>query len=117
MSDDIAAPTPVDFISLPTVEQFDAAAADRRSPRFDGDMSELPDRACWALQHLLTRRYINKDSDPDVWSWIMTYRRKLTVRVSELDLRLRIAEGSTSAASNRSTTSRLGDERCCGAKH
>jgi hypothetical protein len=41
----------------------------------------------------LTRRYISKDSDPDVWSWIMTYRRKLTVRLSELDLRLKIAEG------------------------
>ena len=52
----------------------------------------MPDRACWALQHLLTRRYVSSESDPDVYSWILEYRTELSVRLSELDLQLRIAE-------------------------
>ena len=42
------------FSDLPQVDQNARPPAQRR-PRFDGDVSELPDRACWALQHLLTR--------------------------------------------------------------
>jgi hypothetical protein len=45
----------IDFSSLPQVDQTARPPAQHR-PRFDGDLSELPDRACWALQHLLTRR-------------------------------------------------------------
>lgn len=66
----------------------------QRRPRFDGDVSELPDRACWALQNLLTRRYISAETDSDLFSWVLEYRRQLSVRLSELDLILRIVDGT-----------------------
>ncbi|OBJ35729.1 hypothetical protein A5630_09010 [Mycolicibacterium mucogenicum] len=84
--------SPIDFASLPEVDSNSRAAQQRR-PRFDGDVSAMPDRACWALQHLLTRRYISSESDRDVYSWILEYRNELSVRLSELDLQLRISEG------------------------
>ncbi|KAB7755848.1 DUF4194 domain-containing protein [Mycolicibacterium mucogenicum] len=83
--------SPIDFASLPEVDSNSRAAQQRR-PRFDGDVSAMPDRACWALQHLLTRRYISSESDRDVYSWILEYRNELSVRLSELDLQLRISE-------------------------
>ncbi|WP_020101088.1 DUF4194 domain-containing protein [Mycobacterium sp. 360MFTsu5.1] len=83
--------SPIDFASLPEVDSTSRAAQQRR-PRFDGDVSAMPDRACWALQHLLTRRYISSESDRDVYSWILEYRNELSVRLSELDLQLRISE-------------------------
>jgi hypothetical protein len=82
----------VDFSSLPEVDQ-NARTPHQRRPRFDGDVSELPDRACWALQHLLTRRYISADSDADIYSWVLEYRDQLAVRLSELDLILRVVDG------------------------
>jgi hypothetical protein len=89
---DQAAPDYEGFSSLPQVDQT-ARTPHQRRPRFDGDVSELPDRACWALQQLLTRRYISAESDRDLYSWVLEYRKDLTVRLSELDLLLRIAEG------------------------
>jgi hypothetical protein len=82
----------IDFSSLPQVDQNTRTPQQRR-PRFDGDVSELPDRACWALQHLLTRRYISNESEPDLYSWVLEYRNDLSVRLSELDLILRVVEG------------------------
>ena len=84
--------SPIDFASLPEVDSTSRAVQQRR-PRFDGDVSAMPDRACWALQHLLTRRYISSESDRDIYSWILEYRNELSVRLSELDLQLRISEG------------------------
>lgn len=81
----------IDFSSLPQVDQSARPPVARR-PRFDGDVSELPDRACWALQHLLTRRYISAETDADVYRWVLEYRDQLGVRLSELDLLLRIVE-------------------------
>src|SRR3954466_6633420 len=81
----------IDFSSLPQVDQTARPSLQRR-PRFDGDVSELPDRACWARQHLLTRRYISAEADADVYSWVLEYRKELSVRLSELDLLLRIVE-------------------------
>jgi hypothetical protein len=81
------------FSSLPQVDQTSRMPHQRR-PRFDGDVSELPDRACWALQHLLTRRYISAESDRDLYTWVLEYRAQLSVRLSELDLLLRIVEGA-----------------------
>jgi Domain of unknown function (DUF4194) len=81
----------IDFSSLPQVDQS-ARPPVQRKPRFDGDVSELPDRACWALQHLLTRRYISAEADADIYSWVLEYRKELSVRLSELDLLLRIVE-------------------------
>jgi hypothetical protein len=83
----------IDFSSLPQVDQT-ARTPHQRRPRFDGDVSELPDRACWALQQLLTRRYISADADQDLYSWVLEYRAQLSVRLSELDLMLRIADGA-----------------------
>ena len=81
----------IDFSSLPQVDQSARPPVARR-PRFDGDVSELPDRACWALQHLLTRRYVSAEADADVYRWVLEYRDQLSVRLSELDLLLRIVE-------------------------
>ena len=83
----------IDFSSLPEVDQS-ARPPHQRRPRFDGDVSELPDRACWALQHLLTRRYISAESDADIYAWVLEYRHQLSVRLSELDLLLRIVDGT-----------------------
>ena len=82
------------FSELPQVDQQTARPPGIRRPRFDGDVSELPDRACWALQHLLTRRYLSAESDADVYSWVLEYRKELAVRLSELDLILRIVDGT-----------------------
>jgi Domain of unknown function (DUF4194) len=83
----------IDFASLPDVDRNGGRTPTQRRPRFDGDVSAMPDRACWALQHLLTRRYVSGESDRDVYSWIIEYRVDLSIRLSELDLQLRIAEG------------------------
>jgi hypothetical protein len=83
----------IDFSSLPQVDQ-NARPPHQRRPRFDGDVSELPDRACWALQNLLTRRYISAEADSDLFSWVLEYRKQLSVRLSELDLILRIVDGT-----------------------
>ena len=80
------------FFRTPQVDQTARPPVQRR-PRFDGDVSELTDRACWALQHLLTRRYISAEADADVYSWVLEYRKELSVRLSELDLLLRIVDG------------------------
>ncbi|EKF21835.1 hypothetical protein C731_4150 [Mycolicibacterium hassiacum DSM 44199] len=82
----------IDFNKLPEVDQS-ARPPQQRRPRFEGDVSELPDRACWALQHLLTRRYISNESDPDLYAWVIEYRDQLRVRLSELDLILRVVDG------------------------
>ncbi len=82
----------IDFSSLPQVDQA-ARPPHQRRPRFDGDVSELPDRACWALQQLLTRRYLSSETEPDVYAWVLEYRNQLSVRLSELDLILRVVEG------------------------
>ncbi len=46
------------------------------------------------LHHLLTRRYISAEADADVYSWVLEYRKELSVRLSELDLLLRIVDGT-----------------------
>jgi hypothetical protein len=80
------------FDKLPEVQQTAAATAASRLPRFEGDSGELPSQACWALQNLLTRRYISKDTHTDLWGWVIDHRRVLASRLCELDLKLRIHE-------------------------
>jgi hypothetical protein len=89
----VTAEPDIDFSSLPQVDQT-ARAPHQRRPRFDGDVSELPDRACWALQQLLTRRYVSAESDRDLFGWVVEYRGQLTVRLSELDLLLHVVDGA-----------------------
>ena len=79
------------FDDLPTVANR-AATHTPSAPRFDGDVSELPDRACWALQNLLARRYVSGDRQPQLWSWVSEYQDVLRIRLSELDLRLRLVD-------------------------
>jgi hypothetical protein len=77
----------VDFASLPTVDDDNLASlSSQRTLRFEQDSSELEDRACWALQNLLARRYLSKEQHPELWSWLIAHRRKLASRLSELDL-------------------------------
>lgn len=90
MTDATTSTPEVDFASLPEVDRSGRSTGTRK-PRFDGDVSALPDRACWALQHLLTRRYVSAEADPDIYSWILEYRNDLAVRLSELDLQLQIS--------------------------
>ncbi|CAM3026383.1 DUF4194 domain-containing protein [Skermania piniformis] len=93
MSRPDAGGTGVDFEALPVVGGAGGPELGRQSgPRFDGDVSELPDRACWALQNLLTNRYLTKTDQPQLWSWVQDHRTQLAVRLSELDLRLRIVD-------------------------
>jgi hypothetical protein len=93
MTNDISDVDITAFSSLPQVDQT-ARTPHQRRPRFDGDVSEMPDRACWALQQLLTRRYISAETDADLYSWVLEYRSQLSVRLSELDLMLRVVDGN-----------------------
>ena len=92
----IAEPSADDYAALSALPQVDQTARtpQPRRPRFDGDVSELPDRACWALQQLLTRRYLSAEADRDVYTWVLEYRAQLSVRLSELDLLLHVVEGA-----------------------
>nr|WP_312870374.1 DUF4194 domain-containing protein [Gordonia asplenii] len=86
-------PTPEEFAGYDDLPSVAKAGSDGpRLPRFDGDVSALPDRACWALQNLLTRRHISGEQQPQLWSWVSQYRDELRVRLSELDLRLRVVD-------------------------
>ena len=91
----VSAGTPVDefagYDDLPTAAthgRIDGPGA----PRFDGDVSAMPDRACWALQNLLTRRHVSGDRNPQLWAWVTEYQDVLRSRLSELDLRLRLVD-------------------------
>jgi hypothetical protein len=78
------------YDDLPAVARTATVDDSPKVPRFDGDLSEMPDRACWALQNLVTRRYVSADRTPQLWSWVLEYQDRLRVRLSELDLRLRL---------------------------
>lgn len=80
------------FDQLPTTQKTAVADDGPRVPRFDGDVSALPDRACWALQNLLTRRFVSGERQPQLWAWVVEYEELLRVRLSELDLRLRVVD-------------------------
>ncbi|CPT91607.1 Uncharacterised protein [Mycobacteroides abscessus] len=87
----------MNFDALPSVQDLVVDTESSRVPRFDGDASELPDRACWALQNLLKNRYIRKNSDPELWAWTMLYRPGIECRLSELNLRLKVVDGVDTA--------------------
>ena len=78
------------YDDLPAVARTSSEVDATKVPRYDGDQSAMPDRACWALQNLLTRRYISGDRHPQLWAWVSEYHELLRVRLSELDLRLRL---------------------------
>lgn len=91
---DTTTDVPDEFAGYDDLPAVPLTSADHgpKMPRFDGDVSELPDRACWALQNLLTRRHISGERQPQLWSWVSEFADVLRVRLSELDLRLRIVD-------------------------
>lgn len=60
-----------------------------RRPRFDGDTSELPAEACWALQELVAAPHIT-DKAKHHWLVVLQYEEVLRSRLSELGLILEI---------------------------
>lgn len=80
------------FDDLPTAARGRTPLDRPQVPRFDGDVSEMPDRACWTLQNLVTRRYISADRQPQLWAWVVEFEDLLRVRLSELDMRLRVVD-------------------------
>jgi hypothetical protein len=79
------------FDDLPDVDLTDLEVSPgARVPRFAGDVSELPNQACWVLQNLLTRRYLSKNAQPELWAWLIEHRKAIASRLAELDLRLRV---------------------------
>ncbi|MCH9731934.1 MAG: DUF4194 domain-containing protein [Actinomycetia bacterium] len=93
------------FDNLPEVDLgiADDVSTATRVPRFDGDVSALPDQACWVFQNLLTRRYLSKADDTTLWAWLVEYRSILESRLCELDLRLRIDDALEVAFSEPAT--------------
>ncbi len=79
--------TTIDFSDLPVVDAGTPEIAQGpRKPRFEQDSSTLDNHTCWALQNLLSRRYISKEHEPELWSWMCQSRDVLASRLSELDL-------------------------------
>lgn len=60
-----------------------------RHARFDGDISELPAEACWALQELVAAPHVS-DKAKHHWPVILQYEEVLRSRLSELGLILEI---------------------------
>jgi hypothetical protein len=60
-----------------------------RRPRFDGDTSELPAEACWALQELVAAPHLT-DKSKQHWLIVLQYEEVLRSRLSELGLILEI---------------------------
>lgn len=63
--------------------------AGRVRPRFDGDTSQLPPEACWALQELVAAPHISEKSKKH-WPVLLQYEEQLRSRLSELGLILEI---------------------------
>jgi hypothetical protein len=58
-------------------------------PRFDGDSSELPPEACWALQELIAAPHV-LEQPRGHWPALLRHEDKLRSRLSELGLRLEV---------------------------
>ncbi|MGH3274064.1 MAG: DUF4194 domain-containing protein [Streptosporangiaceae bacterium] len=59
-------------------------------PRFDGDSSQLPPDACWALQELVAAPHVSEDKSKKHWPALLQYEKQLRSRLSELGLILEI---------------------------
>jgi len=58
-------------------------------PRFDGDTSELPPEACWALQELIAAPHVLEQARGS-WAALLKYEDQLRSRLSELGLLLEL---------------------------
>ena len=60
-----------------------------RAPRFEGDTSELPAEACWALQELVAAPHMT-DQARKHWPAVLRHEQQLRSRLNELGLVLEI---------------------------
>jgi Domain of unknown function (DUF4194) len=67
-----------------------AVTAPGTSPRFEGDSSELPPEACWALQELIVAPHVLEQSRGH-WAALLRHEDRLRSRLSELGLLLEIS--------------------------
>ena len=58
-------------------------------PRFEGDTSELPPEACWALQELIAAPHV-LEQDRGSWPALLRHEDRLRSRLSELGLLLEL---------------------------
>lgn len=61
-----------------------------RTPRFDGDTSELPSEVCWTLQELVAAPHVT-DKSRRHWAVVLQYEAVLRSRLSELGLALELS--------------------------
>lgn len=60
-------------------------------PRFEGDTSELPAEACWALQELIAAPHVTEQSRRH-WAALLRHEDLLRSRLSELGLVLEVSQ-------------------------
>jgi Domain of unknown function (DUF4194) len=77
------------FADIPDAAVGSHVDSGTRRARFDGDSSELPAEACWALQELVAAPHIS-DKARHHWSAVLQYEDVLRSRLSELGLVLEI---------------------------
>jgi hypothetical protein len=86
-------PAPLDpaeiFADTPGVAVGAHVDSGSRRARFDGDASELPPEACWALQELVAAPHIS-DRTNRHWPVVLQYEDQLRSRLSELGLVLEV---------------------------
>jgi hypothetical protein len=69
--------------------QVGAVTAPGTNPRFEGDTSELPPEACWALQELIAAPHVLEQSRGH-WAALLRHEERLRSRLSELGLLLEV---------------------------
>lgn len=86
-----ALPAPLDPAALAQVGGGPVGAVTRPAagPRFDGDTSELPPEACWALQELIVAPHV-LEQPRGHWPALLRHEDKLRSRLSELGLLLEV---------------------------
>ena len=85
----LAAPLDPAALALVGGRPVGAVTGPRAEPRFEGDTSELPPEACWALQELIVAPHILEQSRGH-WPVLLRYEDKLRSRLSELGLVLEV---------------------------
>jgi hypothetical protein len=80
-------PDEVFSVSVPVGTTVDSEG---RAPRFDGDTSELPAEACWALQELVAAPHVTEKSRRH-WAAVLQHEQVLRSRLSELGLILELS--------------------------
>jgi hypothetical protein len=85
----LAAPLDPASLALVGGGPVGAVTGPRAEPRFEGDTSELPPEASWALQELIVAPHI-LEQPRGHWPVLLRYEDKLRSRLSELGLVLEV---------------------------